>query len=57
MILDMSRNGRRILEIPVNVTYYDTRESRVIKGFLKYRFNALGFILLKLLYLGFLLRT
>ena len=49
MILDLSWKGRRIVEVPVRVAYYDTRVSRVIKGFVRYGFKAIGLISMKML--------
>ena len=49
MILDMAWKGRRIVEVPVRVTYRDTRMSRVIKGFVRYGFKAICLISLKIL--------
>jgi glycosyltransferase involved in cell wall biosynthesis len=49
MIIDLSKKGRRIEEVPISVIYYKTRVSKVITGFLKYGFRSLCLIALKLL--------
>jgi glycosyltransferase involved in cell wall biosynthesis len=49
MILDLSKKGRRIKEVPVSVIYYQARVSKVITGFLKYGFRSLCLIALKVL--------
>jgi len=53
MILDASKRNHKILEVPVTVTYFNERVSRVIKGFIKYGFCSISLILLKLLALRF----
>jgi len=54
MILDVSMNKYKILEIPVTVKYYDERVSRVIKGFVKYGFKSMCLISCKILSLRLL---
>ena len=49
MILDVSKRGLRIVEVPVSVRYYQDRVSRVITSFLKYGFKSLALIAMKLL--------
>jgi glycosyltransferase involved in cell wall biosynthesis len=56
MILDLSKKGRKIEEVPVSVRYYQTRVSRVIKGFLVYGIRSICLIALKVLYLQTSLR-
>ena len=49
MILDVSRRGFRIAEVPVRVTYYQDRVSKVVTSFVKYGFKSLCLIVMKLL--------
>lgn len=49
MIIDVSKRGLRITEIPVSVKYFENRVSRVIKSFIKYGFRSLCLITMKLL--------
>ena len=49
MILDTSMKNFRILEVPVSVKYYEERDSRVIKGFIKYGIKSFCLIILKIL--------
>lgn len=49
MIIDLSKKGRIIKEVQVEVIYYKTRVSKVITSFLKYGFKSLCLIALKLL--------
>jgi glycosyltransferase involved in cell wall biosynthesis len=51
MILDLSKKGRKIKEVPVTVIYFQTRVSKVITGFLRYGFRSICLIALKVLYL------
>lgn len=53
MILDLARKRYKIIEVPVNVVYYQTRVSKVITGFLKYGFKSLCLIVLNILYSRF----
>lgn len=49
MILDMAWKKQRIVEVPVRVTYHDTRMSRVIKGFIRYGFRTVCLIGMKII--------
>lgn len=51
MILDLSKKGRKIKEVPITVLYFPNRVSKVITGFLKYGFRSLCLIALKVLHL------
>ena len=53
MILDLSKKGKKIKEVPVKVVYYRTRVSKVITSFLKYGFKSVCLIILKVLTLRF----
>lgn len=55
MIIDLSRQGFRISEVPVEVKYFTNRSSRAIPGFLRYGLKSLGVIVMKALSIpGFL---
>ena len=49
MIIDVSKRGLEIAEVPVSVTYYANRVSRVTKSFIKYGFKSLCLIVMKLI--------
>ncbi len=53
MIIDVSTQNHKIIEVPVTVKYFEERVSRVIKGFVRYGFCSICFILLKILTLRF----
>ena len=56
MLIDLIQKGFRVTEVPVSVRYYDSRESRVIGGFLRYGFKSLCMILMKKIVLSLNLR-
>ncbi len=49
MLLDLASKQYRISEVPISVTYYRGRDSRVVDSFLKYGWGSLCAIIMKLL--------
>ncbi len=56
MLLDLSSKGFRIKEVPVNVTYYRNRTSRVVKSLLGYGLKSAFSIAVKVLTLKGILK-
>ena len=56
MLLDLSSKGFRIKEVPVSVTYYRNRISRVVKSLLKYGLKSAFSIAVKVLILKGILK-
>lgn len=49
MLMDVAWNGYNILEMPIRVTYFDDRVSRVVKGIIGYGITSIKCIILKAL--------
>lgn len=56
MLLDLSSKGFRIMEVPVSVTYYQNRTSRVVRSLLGYGLKSAYSIAIKVLTLKGVLR-